>query len=66
MANENDNNQQPLISSKEQMDAEIIRRIKIMEKPDYNPGPPMNKVDFIGEFILAVVCIIIMFIGYFA
>lgn len=58
--------EQPQIRTKEEMNAEIVRRIKIMEAPDYDAGPGMTRADTTAMVILAVVCIVGMFIGYWA
>lgn len=40
------------------LDQEIEARIKELEDPNYDYGPPLNKQDFIGILILAVVSVV--------
>jgi hypothetical protein len=40
---------------KDALELEIVRRIEIMEAPNYQSVPRMNKHDYIGIGILAVI-----------
>jgi hypothetical protein len=48
----------------DELNQEIDRRIAIIESPDYDKGPPLNKVDYIAILITAIVAFIIMVAGY--
>ncbi|MDD4262677.1 MAG: hypothetical protein PHS89_10920 [Syntrophaceticus schinkii] len=43
---------------------EIARRCSIIDDPSYDPGPQLNKDDFIGAMILFVICAIGIALGY--
>ncbi len=49
-----------------EINEEVLRRIELMEDPDYDPGPPLNKKDYIGIIVVGLVCIIGMIVGYYA
>ena len=43
---------------------EIARRCRIIDNPSYDPGPQLNKDDFIGAVILFVISAIGFTLGY--
>jgi hypothetical protein len=46
------------------MMTEIEKRIEVMEDPAYDPGPRLNRQDFIGIIVVAIICLIGMIWGY--
>lgn len=40
------------------LDQEIENRIKQLEDPKYDYGPPLNKQDFIGILVLALISVV--------
>ncbi|TKD62681.1 hypothetical protein FBG13_06800 [Cobetia marina] len=48
---------------KDALELEIVRRIEIMEAPGYQRVPRMNKHDYIGIGVLAVVMLILIIWG---
>lgn len=53
-------------SKMEQINEEILRRIEIMDDPEYDPGPAMDRKDLIGILTVGAVCIVGMVLGYYA
>ena len=40
------------------LNEEIENRINVMEEPGYDPGPPLNKVDYTLMIVIAIVSMI--------
>lgn len=50
-------------SMEEMLKEELDFRIKEIESPEYEYVPKLNKKDYLGMLLTAVVCIVLMVIG---
>ena len=48
----------------DELNAEIDRRIAIMEDPEYEPVPPFSSRDFIPPAVIFALSLILIFISY--